>query len=469
MRVRFEKSLKGVFFALTAAVLAQLVSARIRWLGNHPHPTAVDAYYYLQDFRHLLEHGRGYYTPYSPFLFAAEVIGRCFGLNEFSLFSAIVLLSLALLSLSLGIFFLRVEGRWILPAMLSIPWISDLLFLQTYSYPRMFLSLGLLCSMLSALLVSGDILSQPRAPIRRKLAFLAGLAFSASMHAISAAIAVFWAILNYARSWKAALTLLGIFSATVAGYAAMTGKTLFAGYGLRWGTVVAVPCGAAACTPGEAAEFWIFLFTWIGTVIYLFARRPKERSVYIFPLAVVLLKLPVWDASSWMALRFSIVSLWLIAFSWGVTFLFDKRKQVASLCCAAICSLFFLAADLYISPHADARPDVEIISKNAEDLKRLLPEDCIIIAPHGVEFAITYYTGRASTNRLPKHAKYSMAFELRHEVSEPGKCVRLEPAANFRAAPPECIVVDERGDSPEKQGHLYLSRYYAGMALESDT
>lgn len=441
MRTDLDKLFKWPFFGFSLIALIQMIHMRVTWIFGLERPTATDSYYYLQDFSHLLDHGRGYYSAYSTFLLFAGLLSKLFSLNEILLLNVISLLNVSLLSLSLALLITRRTLIWLLPAVITLPWMSDLVFFRAYAFPRMFLSLGLLFVIFSLLIRVSTLEAEKISAGRFTLPLFLGIMFGASIHALGTLIAAIWILFVYCDRIKIALITSVAAALPVLFYAHITRKCLFAFPLLEFSSLLRGPCGKMICSPFEQKEYSMLLLGCCGIAFYLWWFHPKSRALYVFPLTVLIFSLPIWDRNSGLALRLYLTSAWLMMFTGAVILFYSRHQNSIANCLAVFCSLYFLG--FCVLNHTDYRtenPTVPLLAKHSQSLRYLLPQDSFILAPHGLQFAVTYYTGRASANHLPVHANYSAVYILSHGVNDPN-CVEGNQTNTYEVAIPECIAL----------------------------
>ncbi len=433
--------LKLLFCLASFLLFTVVVCDRLLWFATLEQPGSTDSYYYLQDFKHFLLHAKGYYSTTSPFLLVSGTLGYLLSLNELQLLFGVAIVSLGLLSLALCIPALRKGDSYLLPALASLPWVSDIVFYRAYAFARQSLALSLLVFALS-LYYTRTNSRQTLIPSRADfVSILLGL-LAASMHALAAAMLAF--SLLFLPMLKLRQRGFALLAAAVAlsAYAHQTQKRLFTFQGLSPRRFFDGACVDFHCSSFELAEYRVLTVGLIFLVLLAwFLRTPKHPFWYFSLITAVLFNLPIWHESSGLSWRLSLASAWPLLCGWSISpYLFQKKLPVQIVSGLCFASYLLFAATLPHNRYRLVSPTIELLQRYSAKLQSVLPKDSFVLAPHGPQFAVTYYTQRASAKKIPQSRNYQHVYRLEEDGNAPVACDQIAVAQTNSP----CITLNEK-------------------------
>ncbi len=432
---------KLLVFLTTIAAFVSLLALRIEKLISQPYPNTTDGYYYLHELRSYLATGRGYYTDHSPFFLLSTSMGRLFGIgDEQTLLDATAFTSLTILGLALALPLARRRLWWLLPAMFLLPWGSDVLYFRNYSFPRQALALALVMLGLSL-----SLPSQRKAS--RSLSSIVGATFllvGAAMHSLAALVGIAL-VLSELRIRASSRLLIGLVAAgALLWYATAQEKELLGGMppGIHFGWQAA--CIYLRCTSSERVEFFLQALSFLLFVIYLAHKPSEERTpappaIFGIVLLYVLFNCAVWDFRGGMAFRLATSSTWIIFFGWSLLLGHkDSPRYLPILFVIALSAGTAAWLKFEHNPYSRKRPWIEILAAHKQILTDWIPNDALVIAPHGSEFAVTYFLGKRATHDLSPRSGIPL-FKLTRASLVARECISVESISGSTSFAASCI------------------------------
>ncbi len=453
-----------VRFAAATAVLPlglYAVLKRLNWFSVLPHPNSTDAYFYLQEFRSWSETGAGYYERWDLFFFLASLVGRILSLNEEQLFFTVAVIGLLLLSTGFAILVNNRE-RWLIPLAFLLPWVSDIVFFRHIAFLRQGFSVGL------AVFGASLIVRSKRGGRGIGIAAALGVLFLAAgcaMHTFTAsAFSVFTVAFVFLSAVSGSRTRGAIAGAallaTLAGYLLLShgsDRAVFGAFGDLAGQVERL-CLTMDCSSFERFELYSGVVVVSIAAIAGTFRWRNNSALLSLCLLYAVLNLPIWDWQSGLALRLGLAAVWVamlvfVAAVGGAT----SPLRSAWMVVALLPVVYYGYLTTYHKEYAVERPPIPFLRENAAVLKGWLPDDTFVVAPHGIEFAASYFLRLRSSDKPPAEETVgTLATVTRSDAV--GRCDRIRPGAPAPRIPIECV---EMGDQ-------YVLRIIRSSATGSD-
>lgn len=433
---------KSLFCLCSFFLFSGLVAERLLWFASLEQAGATDSYYYLQDFKHFLSTGRGYYSAYSPFLLLSGSLGSLLSLNEVQILFAVATTSLLLLSVALCLPALFRKEAYLLPALASLPWLSDIVFFRAYAFARQSLSLSVLLFTLS--LFFSTFRPASKAPPQKIAIFclILGL-LAASLHVLGAALFAFALVFLPTLKHRTRGALLFALLLGVLLYAGENSKSLFAFEGFSLFRFFDGACLDFHCSAFELAEFRLMSFCLLLLLLLgLRLTKVKQPFFYYCLTTALVLNLPIWHQSSGLSQRLSLVSFSFLLCCLSLSpYLYKEIIFPRLLLGLSFASYLLLAITLPHNPYRVVHPSISALQRHSLSLQSLLPKNSFVLAPHGLQFAVSYFSQRASAKTLPLHSSFSPIYKLKSASPAPAHCqaITLQSAEN-RAS---CISLDE--------------------------
>ena len=430
-------------------LLAVVVVSRLEWILGIEHIPSTDGYYYLKEIENYARDGHGYYTAFSPYLWLLGTVSRIFGLSAIATFHLAIAASLGLLSIA----FVHRGLSYALPCLLIGLWSSDILFYRHYGFPKQATSIGFFacaCRLWVTLPAAGERRIVGRSIYLGSLACT--LALAACTHifgAVSVAglgvVQVTLTTRHIEKSQWSSLKFFGpiVLTALLLGaigvYLQYNPKELFLwSENLTCGWLAA--CQVIVCSNLEHLEFVSFAI--IGAACAMTAlhalrrsRNPDHRTweiILYLGAAVLAMQSPIWEIDGHMTVRLAFSSVWFLYLMAGLLLqvkesAYPKARQF--VCAVLIVPLLMknvFESKKYEVPYYP----VASLAKSRETLQTLIPPNAFIVAPHGFQFAITYFLNRRSAQAIPEGAPPKELYEVRrtgrHSSCLSPDCIRLD-------------------------------------------
>lgn len=437
-------TLTFIVLALTLLVARSTVERRWAWYASLAYPNATDAGFYLHEFRSWL-HGGSYYEERSLFFFLTSLLGRALGLDEVQLYWLVGGLSLGGFSAALVTAAYRRETRWLLPTIALTPVLSDLVFFRHFAFLRQFFSL-------SCLLLGVAIFSRTTAvghPARRRsLIVAATLLFllGASMHKFTAALAVALVLgQGMTRIPRPRLRLAcGIVGIIALAVATLCFGDFFLEQRLPWRFGWTNVCRYMRCAPREQLELFSFNLLAIVATLAVVKSLWRHRTASVLPVLLCLtwlsLNLPLWKQGGALAFRLGVSSVWMSLTA--CCLLLGKSPRLESA--VRLAGVWLAIAIVLLAPsrtYETPLPASKTLQQYAEILRRWIPDAATIRAPHGYQFALTYFLNRKAVKYSSSHSNPASDYVLIVGSSPNERCVAL----GLEEIPldAECVAIEE--------------------------
>ncbi|MCO6430510.1 MAG: hypothetical protein J5J00_06585 [Deltaproteobacteria bacterium] len=443
-----------VILLLSSLALLYHFPIRLSWLTHSSYPNNTDGFYYLTELREQITHGRSYFGESSPFFAITAFFAEALGQSEWEAYRGAGLVALTLLSISFGAIALG-KGASIVAALLPmlLPWISDIIFFQSWIFLKQYFAAALVSAGAAMLAV------QVRHALPKYALWTAAVAlfiFAAATHkiAIPVAAAVAAGELISRSSYRKEILLsvsLGMLAWFL--FASATQPSPLIAPMSEWKFSVTAACDYMNCSQFERAELIAILSLALIVLPRAAYLRIGEPHAVLLALLIVALHLPVWSASGGAAFRFSAASvatgyLALSYLAGGRTWLLGRYGMVAF---AAILVSFSVTMQRK-EYRSELRGINELITFR-EALLDWIPQDSFVQAPHGLQFAVTYYLDRRSAKRaLDRSGPEANDFKISYLPPRAGSCHTAQAGEKF---PPEaaCVALG----SPPK---IYIERFF---------
>lgn len=421
--------LKPLVFLLGLVIAFLAVDFRIAWLINLEFPVSTDGYFYLKELAHRREYGVGYYTSYSPFFWILGSLSRLFSLSELIVFNSTVIISLLVFVGSLAIPVVR-AGHWsFAPLLIAAVFSSDLLFFRHYGFPQQ--SLGAAIVLLGTSII---LCSKARSPQIITLSLTLAL-IGATFHLFAAALfLLLWTALaiRYLSSFALRLALVLTSFIAVAGLVYLADRPILTLEALQWRTSWQLFCVNRGCSRSEWIEFVSITAACISLILLALiphGRLQQKSFPLLLALAAILLFSPIWSNTGNMNERLAFGAVWLGWFS-----------ALVLLCAAPGISLarfdslpaLILGLGLLVANFSERRlPQVSLIEpailqENRHTINSWLGPTPLIVAPHGIQFQLTYFLAVPAQNSYPKNETDQQLYYL-SSVKRPKKsCVSVQ-------------------------------------------
>lgn len=415
-------------------IVAVKVWERLRWIFTLTIAPSTDAYFYLQEIKFRAETASGYYVHWSPFFWAAGQLRSLLALSDLMTFHLLVVVSLALMSLAVAF---RASG-YLRPTLVLAVWSSELIFYRHYAFLQQAMSMafwGLACVLFS---------SRIRVALKNA-AILTCLAISTCTHIFGAILTVLLlpVIISVAPA-RRHLLWGGVF---ILGLGALwylwnSPRILFdAGQSLYPGWVQT--CNQIACSMSEWLEFSILTVVWILLLAYVLTQQGKRLPALLLA-GCFFLNLPLWSADGHMQMRLAFSSIWVLFFA--IICVSHKLSHSQSWNQAMSIMVLFLAVVSSIFERKNySAPSfpIESIKESAHILRKILPQNAFILAPHGFQFAFTYFLNRSSAKEMPIEKQ---RFEIFHVIRISRFKRRCPMIKEYQATmePPSCLRISDQ-------------------------
>lgn len=247
-----------------------------------------------------------------------------------------------------------------------------------------------------------------------KIFVLALMLLAMSMHFFTAAVGLLlcsgWIRTDGLRRVPFFATLLVGLSAVYA-LARESGKTILESNWIRPEVGWQLYCRLYSCSEYQWAEYMLFTAAFIFLLCSLFISPLKGRRVLMTLLFIIaLISLPVWNTRNGLGTRLGMSALWFVVFAlaYSLPLQLQVRRFVILLCLLS-------SANWYLSEHAywgtRGRPS-EVFPEYTAFMRQLIPPDSILVAEHGMQFAVNYYLSMHSTTKMAVRGEYRSVYSL---------------------------------------------------------
>ncbi|NMC61963.1 MAG: hypothetical protein GYA55_02215 [SAR324 cluster bacterium] len=413
---------------------------RWHWMKTNPYPLDYDAFYYLTEIKHRIEFGEGYYTHNSLFFFIISALVKISGVNVIDGYYLAVIGALALFACSLYMLQVKETKSLFALAFPALVFNSDALFYLHYGFLKQVWGMAIFTLSL-ALFAHASRIECWRGILRASA--LAAFTFSCIFHLSSAVIGLFSATsyLIFRGKWKLFAPLLivavGIFLLHWSANTKPVLESFQPYFNLPWRWAMA----HGWMNSFEYAEYSTYF---IASILFVLLTKSFSRTqAFVAMLPYLISILPLWSDEFAFRYRLMISSTSLFFLCLSITLgkaCIHERKITISWLIVILCGsrLFFEPGIHKIGPGMP----VESLSSNVEKLDRYLPKDAFIVAPHGIQFRITYFLNRPSARRLPKNFPTAKIFFLDENSSV--NCLPISSLNNRTSDEVDCVRLDAK-------------------------
>ncbi len=456
VQVKHEKFFKDAFRAdnlLTAFFLllgACAFIARIDWLSKRRYPLDYDGFYYLQELASRQLDGKGYYHQgFHPFFSTVSSIGSLFRLEPLQTLHLSILVSLLLFAVALALLAWNTNRRFPAAALFALALQSEPLFYLHYGYTKQGLGTALAACGFALLLFHDFRASRPD---RLSFAGLICICLGAVTHLFAGVLA---AVLLYLKLWEregsrrpvaasAGLLLSGVIALALYSRGVFSGLRLESQLAWEW----AYSKGWLSSLEVNQYRYYALL----GCSVILAAAVSALRSRMFWGLALLWLFLtaPIWRTLGGVCQRWLISGVPVLLLMASAAFAgLRRRPPFETPSCRIVFSGILLIGALMPSMlSSSARPvgpgiPAALFEKNAAILKRWIPESAAVVAPHGIQFQVSYFLKRTAARTAPLHLGPLQLFEIRRRTA--GDC---------------CASLDGATEIPLDAGCAALDRFW---------
>ena len=435
---------QALIFAASFTSAVYFINLRLTWIFEFQYPPTTDGFFYLQEIKYRLQNNSGYYVSFSPFFSLISIFANLLNIkDEIFIYRTLVILSLLSFSISGAIFVGSKKNIWLLLAVFQIAWISDVLFFRHYAFVKQSASISFFLLGCSIYLN----IAREKSSAKNILCLISCILIFVGVvtHLFTAAIFAGLLLFNFfAKSNLKKLNFALGTGIAVAVYwiGTLKEKKLFEFFPhkleLSWQTF----CGNLLCYEFDYFEYYLYtgIFIYlIGSYIY---RKNKDSVRLFFILGYLLLVLPIWNLESQFVYRAAFSSVWLILFAF-----FSQLKEDNILDKIALITVLTLMTTVYhFSTHLRVR-SIYMPSEKLLEYKNLLqtwiPEDSFVLAPHTMQFKISYFLNRRSASQIGKE-KYENTFVFSEGPPDQSQCKIISSVDEKIPAFTKCISIENR-------------------------
>lgn len=353
-----------------------LVILRHSFIFSHHYPISTDGFYYLIEYRSWIEQQASFYDRFSPGTILVGLTGALLNLTPEVLYNGALLATLW--GTSLCLYLLASSQSTLFASLLFAAfWGSDLLFYRHYAF---------LNQALSVTLALGAVLADERLKGASRYSGVSLLSLvSALIHPFGGALCSVLVTRHIISNKLIAPLLIVVLVVALFGMQQVE-RDIFQPPSLEVSWLQA--CTFANCSPQEYGEFTVVTLL----ILFLLFRAPRSRSTP-FALLFLLLQSPIWSHEEQVAQRLAFGSAWVAFLSLSVSSLPLKEAISGG---AALLLITLLPGKSYTDPY----PSTALLALHKERLRQWIPEDATVVAPHGMQFRITYLLGRRSRREV---------------------------------------------------------------------
>ena len=439
--------------AIALLTLAGAVSLeRWEWMAKEAFPLDYGGFYYLQEIKHRLDTGTGYYEKFSVFFSAAASLAKVLPCSDVSFLYAVIWSSILVLAAGIAAGVSLKRNSLSLSAVLFyLVWRSDSIFIAHYAYPRQAWAMAVLA-------VSIALLLHAQAAAERKWLQNLGIALllvSALFHLFAGVLAL---ILAFVLGWptikigKRATQLL------CAGLCLIAAVRLFAQPKFILENIV---WNTQAVWNWAYDLFWISRLQRVEYISYFcaaccfiaigLASAEKRIRYWILWGVFLVLTLPIWKQEfGQYAFRFLRCSSWVFFIAAMLSLSQPGTKKIQEICgklviVALLPVIVFFRQTLEdrpqaIGPGVPAAPFADL----KDPVKDWLAQDAFVLAPHGMQFRVSYFWDCASATELPRDKVFSAYYRVGFGAPPHKNCLAAQFAASTESHQVDCLYLGER-------------------------
>jgi len=431
---------------LTCSVLLFILGAmlfiyRRQWILAQTHPLDYDGFYYLQEIRSYALHGRGYYheEPQLYFQFISK-LASLFSLGPVQAFNLSVVLSLLIFATAVALLSWKTGSELLSSGLFVAVMQSEALFFLHYGFLKQSLGTALVVIAYAAIVRLTEGGSSKWAYV---LSFLA-LFIGASMHLFSLVLALgliaLWIgeqLSKHGRliSWSPiALILFGLAIILVKRFPA----ELRLEYELPWDW---------ERTRGWLSDLEVFQYRYSAVLVSLIGAVAaicclNNRALWGMMLLWFSLNAPIWRhegvCNRWLISSVSIFFILLALFAReGSARIASRNHRAVAL---FLLILFILSPALFRRTPRPVGPDmpISLIEQNARPLTNWISPEAVVVAPHGIQYRISYFLNRAAFKVKPANQRTSY-FKLHRKQRYKQQCFRLREGIDKVPSGTSCV------------------------------
>ena len=434
--------LKFCFFASSILGYLFLLQDKFKLLAESRYPDDIDAFYYLQELSHWVQFQKGYYSNFS-FFYITSKLGAPFVTDERQLYYLISYSSLFMLSFAFALFFFNRRAYFLLPAVLSFPWLSEVIYSLHNSFLRQAFSVSIF--------ILGFVLyltckNNSNKFIYKTIALLT-IFLSASMHMFTAYLAglillfdlLFSHIGLSKKSWAISILLLTALTIMyLSGKGVLTIWPLYPEFG--WQRV----CRIGWCRESEMNDLIYQTLIWFVLIISAIKLKIQSWPFLATAFVWLFLNLPIWNLQSGMADRLGFGASWVLFLSIFCFYNACRNKKFKHLLIVTVylgfVILYFLKPKVIYAK--SSLPRLEFKEKS-EILLNWIPDNSFILAPHGSQFAVTYFLGIQSANKMIFKRNIKNIYKVLRIKNNEDECIDLAKEEDLISSDIKCILLNK--------------------------
>jgi hypothetical protein len=336
----------------------------------------------------------------------------------------------------------QARQSWLAPGLVFTLWASDLIFFRQYAFLKQAFGLSLVyCAVL--LFEVGRTTKKPtQFYLLGTLSFL----FASLSHVFAA---IFSAILVFSYGWRKSRLFASALAVLVAVpailYLKANPKPIFTSTIDPYTPTWVAACRFTHCSSFEWAEFSLF-FIFSILVLALSLKDLKRQLICLTCSSLCLLcYTPIWTDVGHMSFRLALSTLWIIPLTLAVGLLQSNTARwsqlIAAFCLLFVVSKFSLRSRVYTGPDMPTA----LIANNTSTLQKWIPENAFILAPHGLQFRLTYFLSRSSASSLPQEQSFQALYALRKQTAVRRDCPMIDSLTpSTRVNDIRCLKLDKQ-------------------------
>lgn len=394
---------------LYIAISLASLSACLYWLDLEnlnltDWPVDYDSFYYLIEFKRQIHSNFFSLLGTTPFFWIVGKFALLFGLTDIQCYTSVVISSFIIFVSSISTIVFDRKRPIFFFWMIYLGFSSKILFFSHYGFLKQSAGMASL-----ALYLAFDKLANKSSHQNLKLFFhvcgyCAGL-MATLFHKFSAIlmIVIIGTLLinrkpsRAAKIYLSTLVLIGIFLAL------QSFPTLSSLFSVHWPPLWWAFFNQKIISPYEFVEYLFWILVWASISISILRSRLKFQPLHIVLIAFGFLIMLFATPSAWRS-GASIAWLGLLALALvqndSVALPLNFKTKFLSI----IIALTFFNSILFSKNPRVTGPgmSVRLIENNFELIKKWMPSDAFVLAPHGLEFMLIYFFGVNSSHHLPK-------------------------------------------------------------------
>ena len=395
---KLTRSLQNALFLCLLLAAIYYVQLRLGWIFTATFPQTTDGFFYLQEIKHRIHTGQGFYVGFSPFFKLIEmfsVISRV--TSELVIFNFVVISSLLFFSLSLILCVKDKSKYWLLPGLFLLPWVSDVIFFRHYAFVKQAFSISIF------LFGYALYLNLSASKFKSLLSPIALLCMAIGIVSHLFTTAVFIALLFHSFIFNKHSRSLGLII-SFAGASALflisfyREKSILKLWPIEYDLSWLIFCRQNGCYQFDFAEYIIYMIVFFCLAACYIWKGKFANPIFVFLVGYLLLLIPIWDVESEFVYRAAFSSIWLLIFAFSLG-LRDSGLHYLAYPVIFIGLLISYPLTTHLVPE-DIYLSSETLASYRKPLQKWIPETAFVHAPHGMQFKITYFLDRTSTKNI---------------------------------------------------------------------